>query len=32
MDGQGPSEDIKADPGAGVAGYLRARAVFRSDH
>ena len=27
-----PSEDIKADPGAGIAGDLRGRAVFRSDH
>ena len=26
------SEDIKADPGAGVAGDLRGRAVFRSGH
>jgi hypothetical protein len=32
MDGHGPSEDIKADPGAGVAGDLLGRAVFRSDH
>jgi hypothetical protein len=32
MDGHGPSEDIKADPGTGVAGDLRGRAVFRSDH
>jgi hypothetical protein len=32
MDGHGPSEEIKADPGAGMAGDLRGRAVFRSDH
>jgi hypothetical protein len=32
MDGLGRARTIKADPGAGVAGDLRGRAVFRSDH
>jgi hypothetical protein len=32
MDGHGPSEEIEADPGAGMAGDLRGRAVIRSDH